>query len=372
MNKHWTDAQSGPDLAANDVHVWLAHLPSARPALELATAVLSPDERERIARFRFEALRERSTLTRGILRWLLGHYLQTVPEQLVFTYGPHGKPALASTGLHFNTSHSGDYALFAFTHAGDVGVDIEQVRGDLPRREEIARRHFAPGENERLRTVPEAERTRAFFELWTRKEAFVKARGAGLFSGLERFEVSLGEPRVLSVDGSTAEAAQWQLIGSPEVTDYCVAAAVKAPAVEPHFWKWSIGLATTPKALPNNTCAVHYSVRRCSRMDSSTIKRLVEDELARGNSFTSCHGITPANLRSLLVEPFAVRTDPDDLETQPRDMWVVLQERPAPTDGYVIVYDPTTEGWGVAEHTGYAGYALVVSASSLAEALSGM
>jgi len=72
-------------------------------------------------------------------------------------------------------------------------------------------------------------------------------------------------------------------------------------------------------------------------MDSSTIKSLVEDELARGDSFTSSHGITPANLRSLLVEPFAVRTDPDDLETQPRDMWVVLEERPTPTDGYVVV-----------------------------------
>ena len=107
-------------------------------------------------------------------------------------------------------------------------------------------------------------------------------------------------------------------------------------------------------------------------MDSSTIKSLVEDELTRCDSFTSSHGITPANLRYLLVEPFAVRTDPDDLQTQPRDMWVVLQERPTPTDGYVVVYDPATRDWGVAEHAGDAGYTLVVSASSLAEALSGM
>ena len=107
-------------------------------------------------------------------------------------------------------------------------------------------------------------------------------------------------------------------------------------------------------------------------MDSSTIKKLVEEELARGDSFESFHGITPANLRSLLVEPFAVRTDPDDLETQARDMWVVLQERPTPTEGYVVVYDPATRDWGVAEHAGDAGYTLVVSASSLAEALSGM
>jgi hypothetical protein len=113
-------------------------------------------------------------------------------------------------------------------------------------------------------------------------------------------------------------------------------------------------------------------VRRRSRMDSSTIKRLVEDEVARGDSFTCSHGITPANLPSFIVEPFAVRTDPDDLETQARDMWIVLQERPTPTDGYVVVYDPATRGWGVAEHAGDGDYTLVVSASSLAEALSGM
>jgi hypothetical protein len=107
-------------------------------------------------------------------------------------------------------------------------------------------------------------------------------------------------------------------------------------------------------------------------MDSSTIKSLVETELARGDSFTSFHGITQTNLRSLLVEPFAVRTAPDDLETQPRDMWIVLQERPAPTDGYVVVYDPATGGWGVAEHAGDGDFTLVVSAPSLAEALSGM
>ena len=107
-------------------------------------------------------------------------------------------------------------------------------------------------------------------------------------------------------------------------------------------------------------------------MDSSTIKKLVEDELARADSFTSSHGITPANLRFFLVEPFAVRTDPDDSETQPRDMWVVLQERPAPTDGYVVIYDPATRDWGVAEHAGDGDYTLVVSASSLAQALSGM
>lgn len=107
-------------------------------------------------------------------------------------------------------------------------------------------------------------------------------------------------------------------------------------------------------------------------MDIFAIKGLVEGELARGESFTNFHGITPATIRSFLVEPFTVRTDPDDLKTQPRDMWVVLQERGTPSVGYAVVFDPTTNAWGVAEHAGNGNYTLVVSASSLAEAISSM
>ena len=107
-------------------------------------------------------------------------------------------------------------------------------------------------------------------------------------------------------------------------------------------------------------------------MDSSTIKSLVESELRRGESFENFHGITPATVRSFMVEPFAVITDPDDLETQPRDMWVVLQERPSPQEGYVVVFDPITRDWSVAEHTGDGRFTLVVSAQTLAGALRGM
>ena len=107
-------------------------------------------------------------------------------------------------------------------------------------------------------------------------------------------------------------------------------------------------------------------------MDSASIKKLVEDELVRADSFTNYHGITRSNLRSFLVEPFAIRVDPDDLETQPRDMWVVLKENSKPTDGYVIVYDPATKDWGVAEHVREKGYILVISADSLAKAIDGM
>ena len=108
------------------------------------------------------------------------------------------------------------------------------------------------------------------------------------------------------------------------------------------------------------------------RMNSSIVKRLVEDELVRGETFSNFHGITPKNIRAFLAEPFSARIDPDDLETMPRDMWVVLQECPTPTEGYVVVYDPHTEDWCVAEHIGCGEYKLVISAPSLAKAIAGM
>jgi 4'-phosphopantetheinyl transferase len=240
MKELWVEPFDWPVLQPNEVHCWLAHLPSQRPLLDRAMLLLSADERDRIGRLRFEAHRERALLSRGILRWLLGAYSRTAPDKLVFLYGAHGKPALASPGsLHFNASHSGDYAAFAVTRLGDAGVDIELARDDLARREEIAARYFAAGEHEQLRRVPETQRTQAFFNLWTRKEAFVKARGDGLFSGLDQFEVSLDEPRLLTVRGDAAQASSWQLIALPEIPGYCGAAVVRATAATPCFYQWT-------------------------------------------------------------------------------------------------------------------------------------
>jgi 4'-phosphopantetheinyl transferase len=232
----WHEPAGWPPLARGEVHVWLAHLPDARIVLSDCQAILSSDERERIAKFRTEPLRERGQHTRGLLRQLLARYLGTRPAELAFTYNAHGKPAVAGM-LHFNTSHSGDYVAFAFTHAGEVGIDIEQWRPEMERREAIAGRYFAAGERAALASVPEPERVRAFFDLWTRKEAFVKARGTGLFSGLDQFEVSLAEPRVVSVTNDSA--ARWWMTALPEVPGYSGALVVEAAECAPRFFRWT-------------------------------------------------------------------------------------------------------------------------------------
>ena len=236
MKRDWIEPGEWPMLAAGEVHVWLAHVPEVRPRPDELGALLSLDERERVARFKFAAHRERAQVARGVLRLLLAQYTGRDARSLAFAYNPHGKPQLTDSEIHFNTSHSGDYVAFAFTPVGIVGVDIEQIRKDMKEHEAIAERHFAPGEQRQLAVLPESERIRGFFELWTRKEAFIKARGDSLFSGLNTFETSLDYGCSLRVNGVAAR--DWWMFPLPDVPGYVGAVAVNAAACVPRFLKW--------------------------------------------------------------------------------------------------------------------------------------
>jgi 4'-phosphopantetheinyl transferase len=155
--------------------------------------LLSADERERAGRFAFEHDRRRYVVARARLRQLLGERVGAAPESLRFVYQAHGKPALArrpgQRDLRFNVSHCGEVAAYAFADGREVGVDIEEVR-ELPDADQLALRCFSPGERAAYLCLPPRERPRGFFDCWTRKEAFVKALGAGLSQPLEAFDVS--------------------------------------------------------------------------------------------------------------------------------------------------------------------------------------
>ena len=107
-------------------------------------------------------------------------------------------------------------------------------------------------------------------------------------------------------------------------------------------------------------------------MSPDDVKQAVTAEIQADIAFRNFHGITPQNLQSFLVEPYEVVVDPDDLETNPRPMWVVLHERRQPREGYVVVFDPLHSSWGIAEFTNDSKLTLVVSAPSFAKALEGM
>jgi 4'-phosphopantetheinyl transferase len=219
-----TESYSLGDLATADlslkddeVQTWFASLELSSPSIDWMTGCLSGDEKERAARFHFERDRTRFVGGRGLLRTLLAGYLHVRPERLEFSYGVHGKPELTAyfgeRPLRFNLSHSERFVLYAITRGREIGVDLEVIRpvADL---DKIAEHFFSAGEREALRSLPDNEKTRAFFDCWTRKEAYLKALGNGLAKPLNSFDVSLtpGEPaRLLDIEGDPFEPKLWEL-----------------------------------------------------------------------------------------------------------------------------------------------------------------
>lgn len=192
-------------LAQEDIHVWRANLECDCASLESFKTTLAPDEKARAGRFWLPRDRNSFIATRGILRNLLGKYVGCAPSEIVMKYGDRGKPSLDVSQHHsvqFNVSRSHGLALFAFAAERSVGIDVELVRHDFPAAE-IAARYFSPQEVEDLKALPPPHFYEGFFLCWTRKEAYVKARGEGMQIPLDSFRVSLmpGQPeRLESID----------------------------------------------------------------------------------------------------------------------------------------------------------------------------
>lgn len=184
-------------LPDDEVHVWLIQLPGDGNLPDGLSRCLSTEESERAARFIFERDRARFIVAHTALREILAGYTGEEPAAIGLHTAEKGKPYLADhSELRFNLSHSGCWALLAVARNREVGVDIECIRPDRST-EDIAERFFAPAEVRELKATPPDRRVQAFFACWSRKEAYIKARGEGLRIPLDSFEVSLGETAVL-------------------------------------------------------------------------------------------------------------------------------------------------------------------------------
>lgn len=174
-----------------------------RSDLSALARTLTADECERAVRFLFALDRLRFVAARATLRALLAGRLGCPPGEVRLTCNEFGKPRLASGELRFNVSHAGDVTLFAIAEGVEVGCDIEW-RDDRLHVEAITEGFFAPAEREAIRRLPQRSRAQGFFNAWTRKEAFMKARGLGLSLPLDAVEVSLvpGEPAVFRRGGT--------------------------------------------------------------------------------------------------------------------------------------------------------------------------
>lgn len=244
----WLSPPQRLEADAASVHVWLAALSLPAASLQQVEALLSHDEYLHAHRFRLERDRCHYMAARGILRTLLGRYLQVAPASLHFVAGPYGKPMLApdsgSDLLRFNLSHSHGLAVYVVAWDREVGIDIEYMR-PLADLESLAQRFFEPQEQDALRSLPAGIRQQAFYQCWTRKEAYSKARGVGLSSPLDQFSVSLvpDEPaRLLSVQGEPDEVRRWSLQALQPPDGYAAALAVEGAEWELACWQWNVAL----------------------------------------------------------------------------------------------------------------------------------
>ena len=242
----WPPPPAALRLQPRQVDIWRVHLKLPADALRALQETLSEDETGRAARFHFQRDRERFIAAHGGLRDILGRYLCVEPRQLEFRANPYGKPGLseafAGERLEFNLSHSGDFALFAVTIKRQVGVDIELIREDLST-EEIAGRFFSEREVNELLSLSPEQRSVAFFNCWTRKEAYIKACGLGLSLSLDGFDVSLapGQPAILRPSRpDSQEALRWTLKELEVQPGYAAAVAIEGQDVEFRLCDWAI------------------------------------------------------------------------------------------------------------------------------------
>ncbi len=233
-------------LADNETHVWRAKLDLSADEITELTKILAKDEQVKANRFRFPKHQRRYIAARGILRKLIGYYLNINSDSIQFEYNSRGKPKIADflnkINLQFNVSHSEELALYGITCDRRIGIDIEYLR-DMDDAAKIAQRFFSPTESALIAGLHGDEQKRVFFQLWTAKEAYLKAIGVGLAGGLDKVEIVLDKKSItlLSVGETSEYAANWSLNHFTPETNYVatVATETKQKPQQIQFLTWN-------------------------------------------------------------------------------------------------------------------------------------
>ena len=232
-------------LGADQVHIWMAHFHPGLSGLDAVEGGLSASEVARAGRFRFPKDRDRYIFSTGTLRSILGCYLDLPPAQLRLEAAGSGKSftahRLGGRELCFNLSHSGEWVVYAFALERAVGIDVEQVR-PMPDLENMVEAYFSPSEEESLRRVGPDSRLRLFFQYWTRKEAYLKARGEGLEGLLPRLDVStlpLPAKELIPFNSAPAgDPAHWSLMDFSPDADHEASLVVEGYNLEVELCGW--------------------------------------------------------------------------------------------------------------------------------------
>jgi len=230
------------DLPKNEVHLWHCRFDANKDNMEAFKRILSKDEIEKASGFKFDVHREQSIISRGVLRILLGKYLQQPPRSVSFGYSEFDRPFLkGNSNLQFNVSHSGNRSVFGFVQNAEIGVDIEKLKSDFEVMD-IAQNFFSSDEIQTLQALPENQKVAGFFRCWTRKESFIKAKGSGLSFSLTSFSVSLNldNAKLLRTDWKLTEKEEWRLFSFEPEIGYIGALSIRGNIDRVYYSNWDV------------------------------------------------------------------------------------------------------------------------------------
>ncbi len=232
-NISWISPNFPRRLLNNEVHIWRLNLKQLDLHALSFASILSDREKMRAGSFHFKKNKKRFIIGRGILRIILGFYLDIKPELLEFLYGPYGKPQLNEKNynetIQFNLTHSHELALCAFTRGRRLGIDLEYIT-NIPDLKVITTHIFSRRENKKFKKIPKNKKLNAFLKCWTVKEAYSKAIGTGLTELYKQFNLSFS----LKISTSKRKikiyikkTSNWSLMSFAPLPDYTASLVVE-------------------------------------------------------------------------------------------------------------------------------------------------
>lgn len=241
ISKIWQLPPAKLILKKNEVHIWCSSVQLSSTHIESLANLLSSDEVIRMQRFHFADDQRRFIISRGLLRKLLGHYLGIDPKRIRFDHNKYGKPNLSrELNVNFNLSHSGEVVLHAIGYEKRIGIDVELIREDIPY-DKITDYSFSESEKKSLSGLSDEKKIGAFFNCWTRKEAYIKAIGLGLSYPMSTFDVSVAPGAITKLIGNRLfpyEVDRWKLIDIEVSPEYAATLAVEGHYYQLKFWQY--------------------------------------------------------------------------------------------------------------------------------------
>lgn len=241
-NIEWSEVESAPPLEPGAAHVWQLPMEASESQLQEHVQRLSAEEQAQAYRFVRPELTRRFIMRRSLLRIVLDQYLQPLGTPLAFRFNNFGKPYLDGGGpaarILFNTSQTHEMALLAVCREHEIGIDVEYLR-PISEFVQLGKRFFTSAEQQEILAMPEEKQLRAFFWIWTGKEAILKACGIGISTGLKRASIGIrtSGPHLDMLDRDLGDVRSWKLRGFVPHEDYQTTLATHSSIHQLQFLK---------------------------------------------------------------------------------------------------------------------------------------